>query len=151
MDIRIDNLTSSEVELLLGEHLEQMAKNSPPGSCHALNLEELRQPKITFWSVWDYDELLGCGAIKELNPRHGEIKSMHVATTQRRKGVASVLLGHMLEEAKRRNYERVSLETGSMKFFAPARNLYEKFGFRKCGPFGDYVDDPDSLFMTREL
>ena len=149
MEIRIDDLTGREISELLREHLANMAENSPPESIHALNIEQLRQPDITFWSVWSDDGLLGCGALKELNARHGEIKSMRTAANHRRKGVAAKLLEHILEEAKRRNYKRVSLETGSMDAFAPAHNLYARFGFTKCGPFADYVEDPNSVFMTR--
>ncbi|MHB8568039.1 MAG: GNAT family N-acetyltransferase [Nitrososphaerales archaeon] len=151
MDIKIDDLTGSEIQLFLREHLEDMAPNSPPESRHALALEELRRPEITFWSVWSNNELLGCGALKELNHQRGEIKSMRTASVVRRKGIATSLLNHISEEAKRRNYKRVSLETGSMDAFAPARNLYAKFGFKKCGPFADYIEDPNSLFMTKEL
>ena len=151
MDIRIDDLKGSEIQHFLREHLEDMAQHSPAESIHALGLEELRKPEITFWSVWHDNELLGCGALKELNPEHGEIKSMRTASSHRGKGVATRLLSHILEEAKRRNYRRVSLETGSMDAFAPAHNLYAKFGFEKCGPFADYIEDPNSLFMTKEL
>ena len=128
-----------------------MAGNSPPESCHALNLEQLRKPEITFWSAWSNDELLGCGALKELDPKHGEIKSMRTVSEHRGKGVTTRLLNNILEEAKRRNYKRVSLETGSMEAFAPARGLYVKFGFKECKPFADYIEDPYSLFMTKEL
>ena len=151
MDIRIDDLKGSEIRQFLREHLEDMARHSPPESIHASGLEELRKSEITFWSVWHDDELLGCGALKELNPEHGEIKSMRTASSHRGKGVATRLLSHILEEAKRRNYRRVSLETGSMDAFAPAHNLYAKFGFEKCGPFADYIEDPNSLFMTKEF
>jgi putative acetyltransferase len=151
MAIRIDDLTGTEIAELLREHLENMAENSPPESRHALTLEQLRQPGITFWSVWSSTELLGCGALKELDPQHGEIKSMRTASNHRRKGVAATLLEHILEEAKRRNYKRVSLETGSMDVFIPAHNLYAKFGFTVCGPFSDYIEDPNSVFMTKEL
>jgi putative acetyltransferase len=151
MEIIIDDLTGSKIGELLREHLENMALHSPPESMHALNLEELRKPEITFWSVWSNSELLGCGALKELDPRHGEIKSMRTAEMHRRKGVAAKLLEHILEEAKSRNYKRVSLETGSMDAFSPAHNLYAKFGFKKCGPFAGYVEDPNSVFMTKEL
>src|SRR5215510_4638865 len=126
-----------------------MAENSPPESMHALYVEQLRQPDVTFWSVWNDVGLLGCGALKELDSQHGEIKSMRTVSRYRRKGVAAQLLEHILEEAKRRNYKRVSLETGSMEAFAPAHNLYARFGFTKCGPFADYVEDPNSVFMTR--
>jgi len=151
MEIKIDDLTGAEIAELLREHLENMAENSPPESRHALTLEQLRQADITFWSVWSDTELMGCGALKELDPQHGEIKSMRTASNHRRKGVAAKLLEHILEEAKRRNYKRVSLETGSMDAFIPALNLYAKFGFKKCGPFADYIEDPNSVFMTKEL
>jgi len=151
MDIKMDDLSGPEIAELLREHLENMAENSPPESRHALNLEQLRQPGITFWSAWSDGELLGCGALKELDAQHGEIKSMRTAAPHRRKGVAARLLEHILEEAKRRNYKSVSLETGSMGAFAPAQNLYTKFGFKTCGPFADYVEDPNSLFMRKEL
>src|SRR3989449_7041608 len=135
MEIKIDDLSGPEIAELLREHLENMAENSPPESRHALTLEQLRQPGITFWSVWSGGELLGCGALKELDSQHGEIKSMRTASNHRRKGVAAKMLEHILEEARRRKYERISLETGSMDAFIPAQNLYAKYGFRKCGPF----------------
>ena len=151
MQIRIDDLTGSAIAELLREHLENMAENSPPESRHALNLEQLRRPEITFWTAWSGDDLLGCGALKELDRQHGEIKSMRTALQHRRKGVAATLLAHILEEAKKRKYKRVSLETGSMEAFAPAHRLYARFGFRECGPFADYSEDPNSLFMMKEL
>ena len=151
MRIEVDDLTHPQVHALLQEHLANMYELSPPESVHALDLSRLRAPGITFWSVWNGKELLGCGALKELDPHHGEIKSVRTASNHRRKGVAAKLLQHILEEAKRRNYKRVSLETGSMDAFIPAHNLYAKFGFKKCGPFADYIDDPNSLFMTKEL
>jgi putative acetyltransferase len=151
MEIKIDDLSGPEIAELLREHLENMAEDSPPESRHALNLEQLRQPGITFWSAWSDGELLGCGALKELDAQHGEIKSMRTAAPHRRKGVAARLLEHILEEAKRRNYKSVSLETGSMDAFAPAHNLYARFGFKECPPFADYVEDPNSLFMRKEL
>ena len=151
MDISVDDLSSPEISQLLQEHLQSVALHSPPESVHALDLESLRQPEVTFWSVWQNSELVGCGAIKELDPRHGEIKSMRTASSHLRKGVAAKLMNHILEEAKRRSYERLSLETGSMEVFAPARSLYTNFGFKLCGPFGDYVEDPHSVFMTKIL
>lgn len=151
MDIKVDDLSGPEVHALLQEHLRNMASLSPPESVHALDLEGLRKPDITFWTVWSGRELLGCGALKELSARHGEIKSMRTAAAHRRKGVARVMLEHIVQEAKRRGYERLSLETGSMKAFEPAHRLYESFGFRYCPPFADYVEDPNSVFMTREL
>jgi len=151
VEIRTDDLSGPEIAELLGEHLANMAENSPPESMHALNIEQLRQPDITFWSAWSDDGLLGCGALKELNPQHGEIKSMRTVSRHRRKGVAAKLLEHILQEARRRNYKRVSLETGSMDAFAPAHHLYARFGFTECRPFADYIEDPNSLFMTKEL
>jgi putative acetyltransferase len=151
MDIRVDDLSSREISQLLQEHLRSMAMHSPPESVHALDLEALRKPEITFWSVWQDSELLGCGALKELDACHGEIKSMRTASAHLRKGVAARLMRHLLEEARQRSYRRLSLETGSMEAFAPARSLYTRFGFQRCGPFAGYVEDPYSVFMTREL
>ena len=151
MDIRVDDLSSPEIVQLLRAHLQSMALLSPPESVHALDLESLRQPEVTFWSVWQDSELMGCGAIKELDFRHGEIKSMRTVSSHLRQGVAATLMRHILDEAKRRSYERLSLETGSTEPFAPARCLYASFGFTPCGPFADYVHDPFSVFMTREI
>lgn len=151
MQIRVDDLTSPQVQQLLNEHLQSMHLHSPPESIHALDLDGLRQPEITFWSVWDGEELLGCGALKELDPQHGEIKSMRTAAAHQRKGVARKMLQHIITEAQRRLYARLSLETGSMVAFEPARKLYANFGFEYCGPFADYVLDPYSVFMTRAL
>jgi putative acetyltransferase len=151
MEIKIDDLSSPRIAEFLMEHLANMAENSPPESIHALPLDQLRKPDITFWSAWSGSELLGCGALKALNSEHGEIKSMRTASEHRRKGVGARVLEHILTEAKRRDYKRVSLETGSMEAFAPAHHLYIKFGFRPCGPFADYSEDPNSLFMTKEL
>lgn len=151
MEIRLDTLRGPEVIQLLNEHLHSMTLHSPPESIHALDLEALRQPEISFWSVWQGPELLGCGALKELARRHGEIKSMRTATGHLRKGVAATLMRHILAVARKRSYERLSLETGSAPAFAPARRLYASFGFEFCEPFGDYVLDPYSVFMTRVL
>ena len=151
MIIKIDDLNGSEIHGLLQEHLQSMALHSPPESVHALDLEALRQPEITVWSAWNGNELLGCGALKELDPGHAEIKSMRTSSPHLRKGVARNLLNHILEEATRRSYCRLSLETGSMAAFAPARRLYANFGFTECEPFADYADDPYSVFMTREI
>lgn len=151
MKIIVDDLRGPEIHELLQEHLQSMRFHSPPQSVHALDLDRLRQPEITFWTVWDNCELLGCGAIKELDPHHAEIKSMRTASNHLRKGVARTLLNHILEQARRRGYSRLSLETGSMAAFEPARQLYASFGFEYCGPFGDYLEDPNSVFMTRTL
>ena len=151
MVIRTDDLSGSQIIELLREHLHCMELVSPPECRHALDIAGLKKPGITFWSIWNDSELAGCGAIKELDVGHGEIKSMRTASAYLRKGVASKMLEHIIEEAKRRSYGRLSLETGSMSYFEPARKLYAKFGFRYCGPFASYVEDPNSVFMTREL
>jgi len=151
MDIRIDDLSSPQIVQLLREHLQSAALHSPPESVHALDVDGLRNPDIIFWSAWHGFDLLGCCAIKELDVRHGEIKSMRTVSAHLRKGIAASLMQHVLEQARRRSYARLSLETGSMEAFAPARSLYARFGFRPCRPFGDYVEDPYSVFMTRDL
>jgi putative acetyltransferase len=151
MDIHLDDLRGPEIHALLQEHLESMHLYSPPESIHALDLEALRRPEITFWSAWEDGQLLGCGALQELDAHHGEIKSMRTAAAHRRKGVAAALLAHIIAEARRRGYTRLSLETGSHDAFAPARKLYAAFGFEPCEPFAVYVLDPYSVFMTREL
>ncbi len=151
MNIKIDNPQGLEIAALLTEHLEDMAAVSPPESRHALDLNGLRQPEITFWSVWAGPGLVGCGALKALSPEHAEVKSMRTARAHHRKGVATLLLQHLITEAERRGYRRLSLETGSMAFFEPAHRLYRKFGFEACGPFANYVEDPNSLFMTKVL
>ncbi|MCY8317429.1 GNAT family N-acetyltransferase [Bacillus vallismortis] len=151
MFIKIDDVTGHEVISFVNEHLHSMTLMSPPESIHALDAERLKGPKMTFWSAWEDNELAGCGALKELDSRHGEIKSMRTAASHLRKGVAKQVLKHILSEARKRGYERVSLETGSMASFEPARKLYESFGFQYCEPFADYVEDPNSVFMTRKL
>lgn len=151
MEIKQDDLTGAEVTALIREHLQHMLDLSPPESVHALNLDGLKQPGVTFWSVWEQDELMGCGALKELDPGHGEVKSMRTASAHRRKGVAAAMLAHIIEEAKRRGYRRLSLETGSMEAFEPARKLYESYGFQYGEPFADYEEDVNSVFMTKEL
>lgn len=151
MLIRIDDLSSVQVQALLQAHLDEMRSLSPPESVHALPLDELRGPDVTFWTAWAGGELLGCGALKELSPRHGEIKSMRTAPEHRRRGVGRDILLLIIREARRRSYERLSLETGSAPAFEPGRRLYESLGFTYCRPFADYVEDPHSVFMSRGL
>lgn len=148
MKIEIDDLSRPEIHALLNEHLQSMYALSPPESVHALDLDKLRKPEITFWSAWDGSLLLGCGALKELDRKHGEVKSMRTPTALRRRGAGRAILTHIIEVARSRAYERLSLETGSMDAFKPAQRLYESFGFTYCGPFGEYVEDPNSLFMS---
>ncbi len=149
--VKVDDLRGSEIAALLNEHLQDMNAVSPPESKHALDLEGLRQPDITFWTVWEGEQLAGCGALKELSAEHGEIKAMRTAAGFRHRGMAAKLLHHIIEEAQRRGYQRLSLETGSMDFFEPARRLYASFGFEPCAPFADYREDPNSVFMTKDL
>jgi putative acetyltransferase len=149
--IRLDDLSGAEIATFLEEHLRDMQAASPEGSCHALDLDGLRMPEVTFWTAWDGDLLVGCGALKQLDAEHGEIKSMRTLSTYRGRGVASAMLNEICDEAARRDYRRVSLETGADEFFAPARALYAKFGFVDTDPFGDYKPDPNSCFMTKAL
>src|SRR6202171_986813 len=124
---------------------------SRPESVHALDLEKLRKPGITFWSAWEGSLLLGCGALKELDRKHGEVKSMRTPTALRRKGAGRAILAHIIDVARSRAYERLSLETGSHEPFKPAQQLYEHSGFTYCGPFGEYVEEPNSVFMSLRL
>lgn len=151
IQIEIDDLSRPEVEALLNEHLRSMHALSPAESVHALDLEKLRQPDITFWTCWDGALLLGCGALKALDGQHGEVKSMRTPSALRRRGAGRLLLAHIIAEARLRGYHRLSLETGSMPAFQPAQRLYESFGFSYGAPFGDYSADPNSVFMTLEL
>lgn len=151
MEIRVDDLRGPEVAALLTLHLDDAAKHSPPGSVHALDLDALRGPDITFWTAWEGDDLLGCAALREIEPGHGEIKSMHTALAHRGKGVAAAIVEVVINEARQRGLKRLSLETGSTEAFAPARALYARFGFTKCAPFGAYVEDPFSTHMTLDL
>jgi putative acetyltransferase len=118
---------------------------------HALDLDQLRQPGVTFWSAWEGPLLLGCGALKELDPQHGEVKSMRTPAALRRRGAGRAILQHIVEVAHARSYTRLSLETGAMDAFQPAQRLYQSFGFRYCPPFGEYGEDPNSVFMTLQL
>jgi len=151
MEIKIDDLTHGEVVTLLEEHLADMYATSPPESVHALDVDSLKSPEITFFSGWLNGELMGCIAIKEIDPEHAELKSMRTTKRARNSGVASRLLRHALEVAKSRGYKKVSLETGAEDYFKAARNLYEKFGFSYCDPFADYTLDPNSKFMTLSI
>jgi putative acetyltransferase len=146
-----DDLSGDEIRDLLRLHFEGMLANSPPGSCHFLDFEGLQSDDVTFWSIWDDTALAGCGALRELDPSHGEIKSMRTAAEHLGRGVGSAMLEHLLNEARSRGYARVSLETGSGPPFAAAHRLYERFGFTSCEPFGSYQHDPFSRFMTLAL
>ena len=152
MRIVVDDLSGPAIAAFLTEHVEEMRSITPLESKHALDLDGLRRPEITFWSVLDGDDaVVGCGAVKALDASHAELKSMRTAQARKRSGIASLLLEHILAEATRMGFARISLETGSADFFRPARSLYEKYGFDYCEPFADYRLDPHSVFMTRTL
>lgn len=151
MRIKQDDLSGPAIVELLEEHLQNMYQWSPPESVHALDLEKLRAPDITFWTIWQDDVLMGCGALKELSPVHGEIKSMRTPSARRGRGAGRRMLEHVVQVATQRGYRLLSLETGSQPGFEPARKLYESHGFEPCGPFGSYKEDPHSVFMQLRL
>lgn len=149
--IRVDDLSGGEITALLQDHLAAAIEHSPPGAVHALRLDRLRQPGITFWSAWQGNALAGCAALLELTTTHGEVKSMRTAPAHLRQGVAAQLLEHLTAVARERGYQQLSLETGNTDAFAAARALYARFGFAPCPPFGNYRDDGFSICMNRTL
>ena len=151
MRIVRDDLTHPDVVALIELHLRSAFENSPPGSVFALDLSGLRDPAVTLWSGWDGDDLLGMGALKQLDAGHGELKSMRTVPAHLRKGVAAGMLGHLVAEGRRRGYARLSLETGNNAPFAPARAMYERAGFVPCRPFADYNDESFSRYYTLAL
>lgn len=151
MHIEIDDLTRPSIHALLQEHLDSMYALSPPECVFALDIDKLRAPDITFWTAWEGPLLLGCGALKQLDARHGELKSMRTPAAHRCRGAGRALLLHILEVAKARSYTRLSLETGRVDAFLPAQKLYTSVGFAPCGPFSIYQEDPHSLFMALDL
>ena len=151
LHIRVDNLEGAQIRGLLEAHLELMYQISPPESVHALPVDGLKARDVTTYTAWREDQLMGCGALKELSAEHGEIKAMHTAQEARGAGVGTAILRHLLRVARERGYERLSLETGTQAEFGPAVRLYERHGFEPCGPFGDYSLDPNSQFMTLSL
>lgn len=151
MHIETDDLTRPEVLALLNEHLTNMYELSPAENVFALDVTKLCAADITFWTVWDGGALLGCGALKRLSATHGEVKSMRTPKALRRRGAGRAVLAHIIEVARGRGYETLSLETGSHPAFLPAQALYQTFGFNGCGPFGSYLEDPHSVFMTLQL
>lgn len=151
IEIRPDDLTSPEMAALITTHAGTMLAASPPGSCHFLPIDGLRHPSVTVWGLWDDGELLGCGALRDLGDGTGEIKSMHTREVARGRGLGRRMLEHILAEARRRACSALFLETGSMDAFLPARSLYLRYGFVERGPFGDYAEDPNSLFMSLSL
>ncbi|MDO6694361.1 GNAT family N-acetyltransferase [Aliiglaciecola sp. 3_MG-2023] len=151
MKITKEQPISEQVIALLKAHHQEMFEHSPPESVHAIDESKFNADDITFWGLWQKDKLVGCGALKALSDKHGEIKSMRTSNQFLRQGVAAKMLAHLISEAKQRGYHRLSLETGSMAFFAPARALYAKHGFIQCPPFADYEEDPHSVCMTLDI
>ena len=155
LQIRLDDLSDPRIEAFMQEHLQDMYAVSPPESVHALDMDQLRQPGIAFWSAWlpgtDGGTLVGTGALKRLDADHAELKSMRTSARHRGQGIARQVLAHLLHEARTRGFTRVSLETGPQPFFEPARQLYFQHDFVECGPFADYGPDPYSFFMTRPV
>jgi len=163
MQIKVDDLTGAQIIALLQQHLQDMHLTSPPESVHALDLSGLKAADVSFWTLWmsppadlaskvqASPQLAGCGALKQLDDHSAEIKSMRTADAFRRQGVAAAMLTHLIATARSRGYQRLYLETGSMAYFAPARALYQRFGFSECAPFADYTLDPNSVFMVRSL
>ena len=149
--IKLDDLCGEQIIALLAQHLADMQATSPPESKHALDLTDLKSSSVKFWTIWDNEKLAGCAAYQHLDATHAEIKSMRTATDYKSKGVASLLLNHLIEDAKLSGYQRISLETGSMDYFKPAHALYNKHGFVYCQPFSNYIEDENSRFMTLVL
>lgn len=147
MRIEIDDLSRPQVHALLAEHLANMYELSPPEQVFALDITKLRVPDVTFWTVWNEEELIGCGALKELSPTHGEIKSMRTPAAARGRGAGRAVLEHIIAVAQQRGYTRLSLETGSHRAFEPAHRLYRSKGFAVSGPFGSYQPNQHSVFM----
>ncbi len=151
MRIELDDLSRPPVHALLREHLNHMHELSPADKVFALDLSKLKAPGISLWTVWQDDVLLGCGALKELSPLHGEVKSMRTPALLRGRGAGRAVLAHIVATARQRGYQTLSLETGTHPAFDAAKSLYARFGFLPCGPFADYAEDPHSAFMALAL
>jgi putative acetyltransferase len=151
MKIIAGDFNNSQVRALLEYHVTTARAETAHGSAHALDLESLKSSDISFWAAWDGDALLAVGALKRLSNDHGEVKSMHTAKVSRRRGVGTAMLLHIVEAARAMGLSRLSLETGSWPYFLPAREFYKRHGFFECPPFGEYVPDPNSVFMTLDL
>jgi len=145
------NFNNPKVNELLTKHFIELRSVSPAGSTHVLDITGLKDQSIKFWSLWDNDELIGCGALKFLDKIHGEFKSIRVVDKFRKKGVGEKIINHLIEEAKKLGIKKLSIETGSGKFFEPARKLFAKFNFQPCSPFAHYEEDLNSCFFTKNL
>jgi putative acetyltransferase len=151
LEFRSDDLSGAETRALIVRHLAGMHANSPPESVHALGVEQLKRPGVTFWSAWLGGEIVACGALKVLDADRGELKSMRVADVFLGRGFGRAMLRHLMDEARKRGLKSLWLETGSAAAFVPALRLYESAGFVRCGPFERYVEDPFSVFMCRDV
>ena len=145
------NFQNSEVNELFNKHFIELRSVSPEGSTHVLDIDGLKDKSIKFWSLWDNNQLIGCGALKFLEKNHGEFKSIRVADKFRRSGIGEKIIKHLIEEAKKLEISKLSIETGAGDFFIPARKLFSKFGFKKCVPFAHYKEDPNSCYFTLNL
>ena len=145
------NFDNLKVNDLLKKHFIELRSVSPEGSTHVLDIDGLKDPSIKFWSLWENNKLIGCGALKFLEKNHGEFKSIRVADEYRKKGIGERIINHLIEEAKKLKISKLSIETGAGEFFLPARNLFSKFGFKKCPPFAHYKEDPNSCYYTLNL
>ena len=145
------NFDNLEVNSLLKKHFIELRSVSPAGSTHVLDIEGLKDQSIKFWSLWENNKLVGCGALKFLEKNHGEFKSIRVADEFKKKGIGERIINHLIEEAKKLKISKLSIETGAGDFFLPARNLFSKFGFKSCPPFAHYKDDPNSCYYTLDL
>ncbi len=145
------NFDNSEVNELLLYHFKELRSVSPEGSTHVLDIPGLKDPSIKFWSIWENSKLVGCGAIKFFDQKHGEFKSIRVTNEFRKKGYGEKILKHLLIKAKNLNLRKLSIETGSGDFFKPARQLFQKIGFKKCSPFAHYKEDPNSCYMNLDI
>lgn len=151
LSFHLDDLSGEPTRALIARHLSGMHASSPKESVHAFDVDQLRHPDVTFWSVWRGDEIAGCGALKRLDAERGELKSMRVADAFLGQGVGRALLEHLIAEAKAMGLKSLWLETGSTPPFLPALRLYESAGFSRCSPFAPYTEDPFSHFMTRAI
>ena len=145
------NFDHPEVNQLLKNHFIELRAASPEGSAHVLDIIGLKVPSIKFWSLWEKDLLMGCGALKFLDKEHGEFKSIRIHDDFRGKGNGTKIINHLINEAKKLNIKRISIETGSGSFFAPARKLFDNSGFKPCPPFAHYKEDINSLYLTKLL
>ena len=151
IDVRQDDLSSAEVHSLIAEHLSGMHSNSPPGHVNALAIENLQAPSVTFWTAWLDGILCGCGALKELDPLTGEVKSMRTRSAFLRRGVGQAILDEIVRAARQRGYSRLLLETGTGPAFEPAHGLYRRNGFKSSGPFGEYTATDFNTFMVKSI